>query len=109
MATKKRTTQTTRTYSVPSIVKALAYVSVMLMGLGIAIGVVFSWFPSLASAGNYIKSIATTIGLIVLCWYSYYYARSSGRTWFTLWVVAVVLIVVFQILGIVNIAHPFKF
>ncbi len=109
MSSKKSTTKTTRTYSVPYLVKILSFVSVMLMGFGIAIGVVFSWFGALASVGQCIKSIATTIGLIALCWYSYYYARYRGRTWFTLWVVAVVLIVVFQILGIVNIWHPFNF
>lgn len=100
MATKRtKTTTQTRVYTVPKICKVLSFVAVMLMGLGIAIGVVLGFFDSCARVGNLIKSIATTIGLIALCWYSYYEARIHGKTWFTLWVVAVVLIVVFQILG----------
>lgn len=100
--TKTTRTKTTRTYVVPNIVRALSFVAVMLMGLGIAIGVVFGWLGSatINSIGGYVKSIAIAIGLIALCWYSYYYARYQGSTWFVLWIVAVVLIVVFYILGI---------
>lgn len=100
MATRKtRTTTQTRVYTVPKICKVLSFVAVMLMGLGIAIGVTLGFIESCAHIGNWIKGIATTIGLLAICWYSYYEARLHGRTWFVLWIVAVVLIVVFQILG----------
>ncbi|MDE6398627.1 MAG: hypothetical protein K2L51_04840 [Clostridiales bacterium] len=109
MATKKtkttRTTTQTRVYTVPKICKVLSFIAVMLMGLGIAIGVVLGFIESCASIGNWIKSIAIAIGLIALCWYSYYEARLHGRTWFALWVVAVVLIVVFYILGLTPVVH----
>ena len=99
MARKTRTTQT-RVYTVPKLCRVLSFIAVMLMGLGITIGVVLGFFDSCARIGNMIRGIATTIGLIALCWYSYYEARLHGRTWFALWGVAVVLIVVFQILGL---------
>ncbi len=100
MSTKRTKSTTTRTYTVPKLVKILSFVSVMLMGLGITIGVVLGFFDSFAAIGAWIKNIALAIGLIALCWYSYYEARLHGRTWFTLWIVAVVLIVVFYILGL---------
>ncbi|MCI8459136.1 MAG: hypothetical protein HFE46_05680 [Clostridia bacterium] len=104
MATKRtkttRTTTQTRVYTVPKICKVLSFVAVMLMGLGIAIGVVLGFIEQCAAIGNWIKNIAIGIGLIALCWYSYYEARLHGRTWFTLWVIAVVLIVVFYVLGL---------
>ena len=104
--TKKTTTTTTREYTVPRIVKQLSFVAVLFMGLGIAIGVVFGWIDALASVGGWIKSIAIAIGLIALCLYSYYEARRHGTTWFVLWIVAVVLIVVFYILGMA-LPNPF--
>ena len=97
---KKTKTRHTYTYSVPKACRVLSFISVMLMGLGIAIGVVFGFFDALAAVGNYIKSIAIAIGLVGLCWISYYEARVHGQKWFIAWVVAVVLIVVFYILGI---------
>ena len=99
MAQKSNKTTQTRVYTVPKICKVLSFIAVMIMGLGIAIGVVLGFFDACAQFGYWLKSIATTIGLIALCWYSYYEARLHGKTWFTLWIVAVVLIVVFSILG----------
>lgn len=98
-----RKTRTTREYTVPRIVKQLSFIAVLLMGLGIAIGVAFGWIHSatINNVGAWIKHIAIAIGLIALCMYSYYEARNHGMSWFILWVVAVVLIVVFYILGIV--------
>ena len=96
----KTTTKRTYVYTVPKACRILSYVSVLLMGLGIAIGVVFGFFTPLASVGAWIKNIAIAIGLIGICWISYYEARSKNRTWFTLWAVAVVLIIVFYILGV---------
>ncbi len=104
MATKRTTkTTTTRTYTVPKICKVLSFVAVMLMGLGIAIGVALGWLKSstINNIGAWIKNIAIAIGMIALCWYSYYEARLHGTTWFALWIVAVVLIIVFYVLGIV--------
>lgn len=98
-----RKTRSTREYTVPRIVKQLSFVAVLLMGLGIAIGVAFGWIHSatINNIGGWIKNIAIAIGLIALCMYSYYEARSHSITWFALWIVAVVLIVVFYVLGIV--------
>ena len=95
----KKTTQT-RVYTVPKLCKVLSFVAVMLMGLGIAIGVVLGFFEPFAAIGNWIKNIAIAIGMIALCWYSYYEARLHGQTWFILWIIAVILVVVFYVLGV---------
>ncbi len=101
--TRTTTTTTTREYTVPRIVRQLSFVAVLLMGLGIAIGVALGWLKSstVNNIGAWIKNIAIAIGLIALCLYSFYEARRRSMTWFALWVVAVVLIVVFYILGMV--------
>ena len=72
---------------------------VLMIALAIAIGAVLGWWKEFAAIAGYIKGIAMTIGLIVLCWYSYYDARMRNRTWFIVWVVAVIIVIVFQILG----------
>lgn len=98
---RKTTTTTTRTYTVSHVCRILSLVAVLIMGLGIAIGVVFGWIDALAAVGARIKEIAIAIGLIAICWYSYYEARTRGTTWLTLWLVAVILIGVFYIAGII--------
>lgn len=81
-----------------------SFIAVMLMGLGIAIGVILgNWVSGAASVGNWIKNIAIAIGLLVPMFYSFYEARRQGTVWFVLWVIAVILIIVFYILGIVPI------
>ncbi len=96
MATKR--TRRTYTYTIPGFLRTLSYIVVLLLALGITIGAVLGWC-GFGGIANYIKGIAMTIGLIVLCWYSYFDARMRNRTWFIIWVVAVVIVVVFQILG----------
>lgn len=94
--------RTTRTYSVPSIVRTLSFVAVMIAGLGIAIGVVLgNWVPGAAAIGGWIKNIAVAIGLLALCWYSYYHARTCSTVWFVLWIIATILVIVFMVLGMV--------
>ena len=104
---KRTKTKTQHTYTVPKLVRTLSFISVLLLGLGVVIGVIFGWIPSLAGVGGWIKSIAMTIGIIVLCWYSFYEARTYGykSTWFIVWLVAVIVIVVFCILGLVPWKH----
>ncbi len=97
MATKR--TRRTYTYSIPGFLRTLSYVVVLLIALAITIGAVLGWWSAFAAIAGYIKGIAMTIGLIVLCWYSYYDARMRNRTWFIIWVVAVIIVIVFQILG----------
>ena len=100
---KRTKTRSRQTYTVPSAVRMLSFISVILLGIGVVIGVIFSWISPLASVGAWIKSIAMTIGIIVLCWYSFYEARTYGykSAWFIVWLVAVVVIVVFCVLGLV--------
>ena len=97
MATR-RTSRRTYTYSIPSFLRTLSYVVVLLLALAITIGAILGWWKEFAQIAGYIKGIAMTIGLIVLCWYSYYDARTRNSTWFIIWVVAVVIVIVFQIL-----------
>ena len=49
----KKTTQT-RVYTVPKLCKVLSFVAVMLMGLGIAIGVVLGFFEPFAAIGHWV-------------------------------------------------------
>ena len=100
MAKKTTKTKRTYTYTIPKACRIISFVAVLLMGLGIAIGVALGFINGAAGAGEWIKNVAIAIGLIGLCWISYYEARLHGRTWLILWVVAVVLIVVFYILGL---------
>ncbi|MCI9518549.1 MAG: hypothetical protein HFK08_04735 [Clostridia bacterium] len=97
MATKR--TRRTYTYTIPGFLRTLSYIVVLMIALAIAIGAVLGWWKEFAAIAGYIKGIAMTIGLIVLCWYSYYDARMRNRTWFIVWVVAVIIVIVFQILG----------
>ena len=86
MATKR--TRRTYTYTIPGFLRTLSYIVVLMIALAIAIGAVLGWWKEFAAIAGYIKGIAMTIGLIVLCWYSYYDARMRNRTWFIVWVVA---------------------
>lgn len=81
---------------------AIAFVAVLLMGLGIAIGVALNWTgnATIMSIGNWLKNIAILLGLLVAIFYSYRAARTKTRVWFVLWIVAVVLIIVFYVIGI---------
>lgn len=101
MATRRTRTHT---YTIPHVLRMLSYVSVLLLGLAIALGVVLGWFPGVAQVGGWIKNIALLIGVIVLCWYSYYDAVTRSRAWFIVWIIAVVLVVVFYILGLAPIS-----
>ena len=96
MATRRTSTHT---YSIPRMLRMLSFVSVMLLGLAITISAILGWIGTAAKIAGYIREIALLIGIIVLCWYSYYDAVTRTRGWFIAWVIAVVLIVVFYILG----------
>ena len=96
------TRRTTRTYSIPHILRVLSYVTVLLLALGIALSVVLVWIPGAPAMGGWIKNIALLIGITVLCWYSYYDARTRSNTWFIVWIVAVVVIIVFYIIGMIT-------
>lgn len=99
---KKTKTRTTYTRSAGSWLSVFSYIAVMLLGLGITISVVFGWINNATINGvaAWIKHIAIAIALIVPLFYSYYEARRHGTTWFILWIVAVILVVVFYVLGI---------
>ena len=107
MATKKTTkTRVVHVHDAPKWLRTLAFVSVMIMGLGIAIAVILGkidvWSKGhthFAGVGNWIQRIAIAIGLIVPMFWSYYEARTRGQTWFVLWIIAIILITVFYIWG----------
>lgn len=96
MATRRSTVRTEAGW-----LRMFAFISVMLMGLGIAVGVVLGKINgNFIGVGNWIKNIAIAIGLIVPLFYSYYEARRHSVVWFVLWIIAVILIVVFYIWGL---------
>lgn len=78
-----------------------SFVAVMLLGLALAISFTIGrvW-DSAADIAGWIKNIAIAIALLVPLFYSYKAARRYGKTWFILWIIAVILIVVFYIWGI---------
>ena len=82
----------------------IAFVSVTMIGIALML----SWI--LRNSGNNISGIlmwvATILAFVVVCFYSLFYALSKRRgaslvLHVSIWAVAVVLIVVFVILGIV--------
>ena len=100
---KTKKTRVVHVHDTPKWLRTLAFVSVMLLGLGIVVatilGVFKNKFPNVARVGHYIQRVAIAIGLIVPMFWSYYEARTRGTTWFVLWLVAVILITVFYIWG----------
>lgn len=94
MATRRRSTQ-------GSWLRFFAFLAVMLLGLGLAVGIIFSninvsWG---VSAGNWIQRIAIAISLPIPMILSFQEAWNKRTVWRVLWVIAVILIVVFYIWG----------
>lgn len=100
MATRRTTTRVVHVHDAPKWLRTLAFVSVMIMGLGIAVATILGKISSdFSRVGNWIQRIAIAIGLIVPMFWSYYEARMRGTVWFVLWIISIILIVVFYVWG----------
>ena len=71
-----------------------SFIAVMLLGLALVLSFVFGWIDV-----GYIERVALGIAICIPLVLSYHEARRKSQTWFILWVVATVLVVVFYILG----------
>ena len=76
-----------------------SFIAVMLLGLALVLSFVFGWIDGMGGIVGYIKRVALGIAICIPLVLSYHEARRKSQTWFILWVVATVLVVVFYILG----------
>lgn len=91
-----------RTRSNGSWLGLFSFVSVMLLGLAITLTVLLGRFvDDISQITSLIEKIAIAIALVVPLVFSYREARRHGTAWFVLWIIAVILIIVFYILGTV--------
>ena len=107
MATKRSTRRTTRTrytYTAPYWMLQLSFWLVVIVGLimitfGLlnainrAFGADWNW-GWLGSALNWVKSICFTIAMIIPVCLSFRVAHYYGKTWFIIWIICVILVVV---------------
>lgn len=75
-----------------------AFVSIMLLGLALAISFIFNRLGVAESISTWITRIALGIAILIPAFLSYYEARNKSTVWFVLWIIAVVLVAVFYIL-----------
>ena len=105
MATKRssrRTTRTRYTYTAPYWMLQLSFWLVVIVGLiMVTFGVLnalhnaFGWsWGWLAGTLNWIKSICFTIAMIIPVCLSFRVAHYYGRTWFIIWIICVILVIV---------------
>lgn len=79
-----------------------SFVAVMLLGLALMLSFIFSKLNiGGASLPGIIERIGLGIALIAPAVLSYREARKQSTGWFVLWVIAVILVVVFYILGFI--------
>ncbi len=87
----------------------ISYIAVILVALVIVILGINHLVPGgffTDSVVNILRRVAEIIGYVVLGWNSFYYAvryKGTRRAWiFIVWIVAIILIIAFYVLGIIN-------
>lgn len=98
MSSRRRTTGGRGTW-----LGLFAFISVMLLALGIALGWILPALKVATDVARILKDIAIGIALVIPAIYSFYEARRRGIVWFVLWVIAIILVAVFYILPFFNI------
>jgi uncharacterized membrane protein YozB (DUF420 family) len=86
-----------------SLLSVLSYLSVVGVGVALLLSWIFQMVGLTAEVVNALNIIAEVLAYIVVACYSFGYARRRGGWWLAFWVVAVVMIVVFLVLGNLNI------
>lgn len=86
-----------------SILNVLSYLSIVGVGLVLLLSWVFEMVGLTAQVVSALKLLAEVLAYIVVACHSFGYARARGGWWLAIWVVAIVLIVVFLVLGNMNI------
>lgn len=86
-----------------SLLSVLSYLSVVGVGIALLLSWIFQMVGLTAQVVNALNILAEVLAYIVVACYSFGYARRRGGWWLAFWVVAVVMIVVFLVLGNLNI------
>jgi len=89
------------------LMEMLAFVAVIALGVWVTIVFIINrWSPDFLTGTvvALLNTIAIALGALVALYYSYFYVRTKGKAAFAVWVVALILIIVFLVLGI---AFPF--
>ena len=86
-----------------SILNVLSYLSIVGVGLVLLLSWVFEMAHLTAQVVSALKLLAEVLAYIVVACHSFGYARARSGWWLAVWVVAIVLIVVFLVLGNINI------
>lgn len=82
-----------------NILHMLSYIAVIAVGLALVLSFVFKAFGLTTSLVSALNLIAQCLAYFVVSCYSFGYAKTRGMAGVITWVVAVVLIVVFLVLG----------
>jgi len=85
------------------LLNVLSYLSIVGVGLVLLISWIFEMVGLTAQVVSAVKLLAEVLAYIVVACHSFGYARRRGGWWLAVWVVAIVLIVVFLVLGNMNI------
>ncbi|MCL2370009.1 MAG: hypothetical protein FWC80_02110 [Firmicutes bacterium] len=81
----------------------IAFLAVILIGIWAFIVFIINAIDAINIDGPFlaiIMNVGVILGALVAAYYSFAFARTRGKLWFILWVIAVILIVVFMVLGI---------
>ena len=79
----------------------LSYWAIVFVGIALLLQAIFNVI-NISASGTIVSALnilAQVMAYIVVAFYSFGYARSRGTWWLVAWAVAVVLIVVFLVLG----------
>ena len=85
------------------LMQLLAFCAVILLGLWAFIIFIVNGTGFITIGGRgvqIINNIGVALGAIVAMFYSYRFARTRGTAWFVIWVIAVVVLIVFLVLGL---------
>ena len=82
-------------------VSFMAYIAIAFIAVALILGKIFSAFPKLATVTSALTLIAQIIAYTITAVYAFYYAKSKKQIgWMIAYVLFVIAIIVFLILGI---------
>lgn len=81
------------------ILNVLSYLSVVGVGIALLLSWILNVVGMTAQVVGALNILAQVLAYIVVACHSFGYAQARGRWWLVVWAVAVVLIVVFLVLG----------
>ncbi len=81
----------------------LSYLAVVAVGIALLMSWLLNLVGVTAQIVNAFNPLAQVLAYFVVACHSYGYAKARGKGWLIVWIVAIVLIVVFLVLGNINI------